>query len=356
MREIRKARRLTWLPAVLSLDRRVLYANDAAVREYGYSLDELTTMSVDVLVASATPMRTRDDSTRTPSHVIVAEHVHRRRDGSQFPATVALSFIRQDNGSPIGHVLSVRNLTEERRIAEQLRQSEKLAALGELVAGVAHELNNPLAGISAFAQLLLEEDALDDEQRESARLIKREADRAVGVIRDLLLFSRKAGPSSLPIDLNGLIQLTLRLRAYSLRSSGVEIETILDPELPDLAGDDQKLQQVILNLIVNAEYAMRRSSIKKLVVRTAREGDAVVTEISDTGTGMSEDTLQRVFEPFFTTKPPGEGTGLGLSVSYGIVEAHNGTITVDSTLGRGTTFRIVLPVPRIYSQPQGRLA
>ena len=341
---------------VLSLDRRVLYANDAAVREYGYSLDELTTMSVDVLVASATPMRTRDDTARTPSHVIVAEHVHRRRDGSQFPATVALSFIRQDNGSPIGHVLSVRNLTEERRIAEQLRQSEKLAALGELVAGVAHELNNPLAGISAFAQLLLEEDALDDDQRESARLIKREADRAVGVIRDLLLFSRKAGPSSLPIDLNGLIQLTLRLRAYSLRSSGVEVETILDPELPDLAGDDQKLQQVILNLIVNAEYAMRRASVKRLVVRTAREGDAVVTEISDTGTGMSEDTLQRVFEPFFTTKPPGEGTGLGLSVSYGIVEAHNGTITVDSTLGRGTTFRIVLPLPRAYSQPQGRLA
>jgi PAS domain S-box-containing protein len=341
---------------VLSLDRRVLYANDAAVREYGYSLDELTTMSVDVLVASATPTRTKDDTARTPSHVIVAEHVHRRRDGSQFPATVALSFIRQDNGSPIGHVLSVRNLTEERRIAEQLRQSEKLAALGELVAGVAHELNNPLAGISAFAQLLLEEDALDDDQRESARLIKREADRAVGVIRDLLLFSRKAGPSSLPIDLNGLIQLTLRLRAYSLRSSGVEVETRLDPELPDLAGDDQKLQQVILNLIVNAEYAMRRASVKRLVVRTAREGDAVVTEIADTGTGMSEDTLQRVFEPFFTTKPPGEGTGLGLSVSYGIVEAHNGTITVDSTLGRGTTFRIVLPLPRAYSQPQGRLA
>ena len=341
---------------VLALDRRVLYANDAAVREYGYSLDELTTMSVDVLVASAVPLRATDDFSRTPANVVVAEHVHRRRDGSQFPATVALSFIRQDSGAAIGQVLSVRNLTDERRIAEQLRQSEKLAALGELVAGVAHELNNPLAGISAFAQLLLEEEALSDDQRESARLIKREADRAVSVIRDLLLFSRKAGPTTGPIDLNALVQLTLRLRAYSLRSSGVQIETTLDPTLPELAGDDQKLQQVILNLIVNAEYAMRRATTKRLVIRTAHEGDVVVAEISDTGAGMSEDTLQRIFEPFFTTKPAGEGTGLGLSVSYGIIEAHKGTITVDSALGRGTTFRIVLPVPRAYAQPRGRLA
>ena len=340
---------------VLALDRRVLYANDAAVREYGYSLDELTTMSVDVFVASAVPIRASDDLSRTPANVVIAEHVHRRRDGSQFPATVALSFIRQDNGAPIGQVLSVRNLTDERRIAEQLRQSEKLAALGELVAGVAHELNNPLAGISAFAQLLLEEE-LDADQRESARLIKREADRAVGVIRDLLLFSRKTGPSVGPVDLNALVQFTLRLRAYSLRSSGVEVETNLDPSLPELSGDDQKLQQVILNLIVNAEYAMRRTPTKRLVIRTAWEGDTVVTEVSDTGTGMSEETLQRVFEPFFTTKPAGDGTGLGLSVSYGIVEAHGGIITVESAPGRGTSFRIVLPVPRAHSESRGRSA
>jgi PAS domain S-box-containing protein len=338
---------------VLSLDRRVLYANDAAVREYGYTHDELTTMTVDVLVASAVPLRATDDFSRTPANVVVAEHVHRRRDGSHFPASVALSFIRQDNGTPIGQVLNVRNLTDERRIAEQLRQSEKLAALGELVAGVAHELNNPLAGISAFAQLLLEEE-LNADQRESARLIKREADRAVGVIRDLLLFSRKAGPSTMPVDINGLVQLTLRLRAYSLRSSGVQVETYLDTMLPEVAGDDQKLQQVILNLIVNAEYAMRRTATKHLVIRTAHEGDSVITEVSDSGTGMSEDTLQRVFEPFFTTKPAGEGTGLGLSVSYGIIEAHGGTITVESLTGRGTTFRIVLPVANPRDEPRGR--
>jgi two-component system, NtrC family, sensor kinase len=141
-----------------------------------------------------------------------------------------------------------------------------------------------------------------------------------------------------------------------LRSSGVVVETHLDPALPELTGDDQKLQQVILNLIVNAEYAMRRATTKRLVIRTAHEGDVVVAEISDTGAGMSEETLQRIFEPFFTTKPAGEGTGLGLSVSYGIIEAHNGKLTVDSALGRGTTFRIVLPVLRAYAQSRGRFA
>jgi signal transduction histidine kinase len=203
--------------------------------------------------------------------------------------------------------------------------------------------------------LLLEEE-LNADQRESARLIKREADRAVGVIRDLLLFSRKAGPSTIPVDINGLVQLTLRLRAYSLRSSGVQVETYLDAELPEVSGDDQKLQQVILNLIVNAEYAMRRTATKRLIIRTAPEGDSVVTEVTDTGTGMAEDTLQRVFEPFFTTKPAGEGTGLGLSVSYGIVEAHGGTITVESVPGRGTTFRILLPVATAFGTARDQSA
>ena len=160
----------------------------------------------------------------------------------------------------------------------------------------------------------------------------------------------------MPVDINSLIQLTLRLRAYSLRSSGVQVETYLDTDLPEVSGDDQKLQQVILNLIVNAEYAMRRAPSRRLIIRTGREGDTVVTEVVDTGVGMADETLQRVFEPFFTTKPAGEGTGLGLSVSYGIVEAHGGTITVESAEGKGTTFRILLPIARTHGTTRDRSA
>jgi PAS domain S-box-containing protein len=329
---------------ILGLDRRVWYANAAAVREYGYTAEELGELTFDALVASAVPARRLGDgpAVAAASSVWLAEHVHRRRDASQFPASVMLSYIRDDAGAPVGQVMNVRNLTDERRLEEQLRQSEKLAALGELVAGVAHELNNPLAGISAFAQLLLEEPIID-EQRESVRLIKREADRAVGVIRDLLIFSRKAGPSIAPVDLNAIIELTLRLRNYSLRSAEIDVQVELAPDLPLVRGDDQRLQQVLLNLIVNAEYAMQRSKVKRLTIRSEASGAGVQVTVADSGSGMLEETRQRIFEPFFTTKPAGQGTGLGLSVSYGIVQAHGGSISVESQTGSGSVFRVFLP-------------
>jgi two-component system NtrC family sensor kinase len=238
-----------------------------------------------------------------------------------------------------------------------MHQTEKLAALGELVAGVAHELNNPLTGISTFAQLLLE-DELGDEQRDSVLTIKREADRAVSVIRDLLVFSRKTGPRMVPIDLNALVHQTLRLRAYSLQSTGVEVRTELEAQLPTILGDDQKLQQVLLNLVVNAEYAMQRSETRILTIRTRPGGRdvgrevQVVLEVVDTGIGMASEVMKHVFEPFFTTKPAGVGTGLGLSVSYGIIQAHGGTITVTSAPGAGATFTATLPMRSASQIPE----
>lgn len=237
---------------------------------------------------------------------------------------------------------SIRNLTDERRVADQLRQSERMAALGELVAGVAHEVNNPLTGISAFAQILAAE-PLTDDQIESVRLIKREADRAVAVIRNLLAFARKSGPRSVLVNLNELVDQTLRLRAYGLRTAGIGVEPSLDRALRPIRGDDRQLQQVLLNLVVNAEHAMVTVGRRVLSVRTWNEGERVMLEVGDTGIGMSPEIAARIFEPFYTTKPEGAGTGLGLSVSYGIVQAHGGTLTVRSAPGAGACFRITLP-------------
>jgi two-component system NtrC family sensor kinase len=335
---------------ILGADARVQYANAAAIREYGYEASEIAGMSVDdFVVASAELSRRQTIPEGQDRGLWTGEHVHRRKDGTEFPAAVTLSHIRDAADSIVGLVIGIRNLSEERQIAEHLRRAEKLAAVGELVAGVAHELNNPLTGISTFAQLLLEE-KLEGEQAESVQLIKREADRAIGVIRDLLLFARKTEPRDVPVDINTIVQHTIRLRSYASRSSGIEVHTHLDPSNPQVRGDDQKLQQVLLNLLVNAEYAMQDVHVRHLSIMTRKDRGKVHIVISDTGQGMSEDTKQRIFEPFFTTKPAGVGTGLGLSVSYGIVQGHNGTIAVDSTPNVGTTFTVTLPVSHQSAQ------
>jgi PAS domain S-box-containing protein len=328
---------------LLSFEREVRYANPAARRLFGYSEQEFAGLSLDLLVEThATAHRIGTTGPAEAASVWMAEQVHRRKDGSTFPASVHLGDIRNAAQEPLGQMIVIRDLSEELRTAEHLRQSEKLAALGELVAGVAHELNNPLAGISAFAQLLLE-DPLPEDQAESVRLIKREADRAVAVIRDLLYFSRKSSPTLGEVDLNEIVEHTLRLRSYGLRSSGIDVRMELEPGLPAISGDGQRLHQVVLNLVVNAEHAMQGTETRRLLVRTQRCAEGIALEVSDSGTGISDEARLHIFEPFFTTKPRGEGTGLGLSVSYGIVRAHGGEIIVDSDPRKGTTFRVTLP-------------
>ena len=329
---------------ICSTNASIVHANGAALREYGYALAEFVGMDARRLIVSAggrDPLMLASASMRDRGGWS-GEMLQHRRQGAEFPAWVTISAIRNDAGDQVGAVVIVRDLTEERRVAEQLRQSEKLIALGELVAGVAHEVNNPLAGISAFAQLL-QEDSLTPEQREAAQIIKREADRAVSVVRDLLTFARKTGPRIVAIDVNSLIEQTLRLRGYGLRTEGIDVELRLASDLPRVRGDDRQLQQVLLNLIVNAEHAMTAVARRVLTLRTALEGRRVVIEVSDTGTGMPADVQKRIFEPFFTTKTDGRGTGLGLSVSYGIIQTHRGTLTVQSAPGAGAAFRIALP-------------
>ena len=257
---------------------------------------------------------------------------------------VALAMSRLPEADPPSVLLVGRDMTSEREMRVRLMESDRLAAVGELVAGVAHEVNNPLSSISAFAQLLLRESSLTAAQRDSIEVIKSETLRASQVVKDLLAFARRSEPQREPLDLNGVVQRTLRLRGYQLTSNKISVETDLASELPSVVGDARQLQQVCLNLVTNAIQAMAMLGAGgTLFVSTRHQGPHVVLEMRDTGPGIPESAKVHIFEPFFTTKGEGEGTGLGLSVSYGIVTAHGGTIEVPHTSPAGTTFRVVLP-------------
>lgn len=255
---------------------------------------------------------------------------------------VALAASRLPEADPPSALLVGRDMTHEREMNARLMESDRLAAVGELVAGVAHEVNNPLSSISAFAQLLLRDDSLNAQQRESIEVIRAETIRASQVVKDLLAFARRSEPQRVPLDLNAVITRSLRMRHYQLEEAGVRVETELADDLPSVMGDARQLQQVCLNLLTNAIQAMRDGG-GELRVCSAREGDVVRLDISDNGPGMAAHVRQHVFEPFFTTKKEGEGTGLGLSISYGIVNAHGGTIELVQTGPQGTTFRVSLP-------------
>jgi two-component system NtrC family sensor kinase len=222
-------------------------------------------------------------------------------------------------------------------------ESDRLAAVGELVAGVAHEVNNPLSSISAFAQLLLRDGSLTQQQRESIEVIRAETMRASQVVKDLLAFARRSEPQRAPLDLNGVVSRTLRMRQYQFSEASVRVEPDLAADLPSVMGDARQLQQVCLNLLTNAVQAMTPGGGGVLRVRSYAAGGDVRFEVTDTGPGISAAARAHIFEPFFTTKKEGEGTGLGLSVSYGIVTAHGGAIEVADTGASGTTFRVSLP-------------
>ncbi len=225
--------------------------------------------------------------------------------------------------------------------SSQLRQNEKLASIGRLAAGVAHEINNPLTGVLTFSHLLRKR-AKEEQDRLDLDLIIRETTRVREIVRGLLDFARGSPPTKELLDLNAVIRRTLRLVSSQAEFKGVSIREELSEDVPPVLGDGNQLQQVVLNICMNGCEAMPNGGM--LRVSTVQKGREVVIAISDTGNGIPEQQIERIFDPFYTTKPVGKGTGLGLSVSYGIVQQHQGHIKVDSKVGRGSTFRIVLPL------------
>lgn len=250
-----------------------------------------------------------------------------------------------EGGRVVGILGVARDVTEEKLLMEQLIQQEKLAAIGQLVSGVAHELNNPLAGVLAFSQLLLASPALTGEQRAATETIHQEGKRAAKIVTNLLTFARQHPPERTLTDLNQVVQDTLELRRYAMQLEHVEISTDLDDALPTTWADPFQLQQVMLNLIGNAEHAVvAQEGPRRIHVATRRVGEALRVSITDSGVGIAPEHMDRIFNPFFTTKPVGQGTGLGLSISDGIVREHGGRMRVESEPGRGTTFHVEIPL------------
>src|SRR6266516_4198972 len=243
-------------------------------------------------------------------------------------------------------VVMVEDVTEQQALETQLVQSEKLAAVGQLVSGVAHELNNPLTSIAGLSEFLLEQKELGKKDRGHLQVIQEQAERAGRIVRNLLTFARKGSAERVPVDLNDVIRRTLSLTAYDLKLKDISVERELSGALPEVFGDRHGLQQVVLNLVTNAAQAVAenpRERPREITVSTWFDGQ-VHLRVADTGPGIPDEVVQSVFTPFVTTKEPGKGTGLGLSITYSIVESHGGQIVLEPRGPRGgAAFRVDLP-------------
>jgi len=249
-----------------------------------------------------------------------------------------------EKGEVIGSVHVTRDITSRKQMEQQLMLTDRLASVGELASGVAHELNNPLTSVIGFSQLLMEKEIPED-IREDLSLVSSEAQRAAVIVKNLLTFARKHAPVKQPGQVTNIIEDVLRLRAYEQKVNNIEVNRRFASDLPEIMVDYFQMQQVFLNIIVNAEYFMIEAHKRgTLTVTAERVGNAVRVSFADDGPGIPDENLGRLFTPFFTTKDVGKGTGLGLSICHGIVAGHGGKIYATSKLGNGATFTVELPV------------
>lgn len=259
--------------------------------------------------------------------------------------------ILADSAQPSGWVERYRESLSGRDLPARLLQTDKLAALGQMVAGIAHELNNPLTTVMGYSHLLLDRQ-LDGRTLADVGRICQEAERAARVVRSLLTFAREAKLDRSPVQLNEIVERTLRLCAYDLRRANITVETDLASQLPPTLANPIQLQQVVFNLLVNSQQAIAETGRPgRIVLRTRHGAGRVFLHVEDDGPGIPSDLQPRIFEPFFTTKPVGVGTGLGLSIISGILRQHGGEIRVSSVPGAGAAFAVSLPPVQALPKP-----
>ena len=331
---------------VLDLEDRVIRWNAGMERLYGVSPERAIGETLESLFDRTFADRMRDAKHDAPTGAVfyrvplLSRHEDRR---ARLLVNVATAPLVTQDGSTSGLMVIVEDITKRVQLEEQLLISEKMASIGLLAAGVAHEVNTPLTGISSFTQMLLDGASPDDPKTKLLEKIERQTFRAAKIVNGLLNLARPGrSDASGPVDLNSVVNDVLALLDHQLEASNVTVRRELSSSPVMVQGVEFKLQQVFLNLFLNARDAMLTGGW--LRIQTRRVNNEAVVEVADTGAGIPPNVLSRIYDPFFTTKVPGQGTGLGLSVTYGVLQEHNGAIECDSTPGQGTRFTLRFPM------------
>jgi PAS domain S-box-containing protein len=329
----------------LDLDQRFTYVN-SKVESWGYRKEDLIGRPYLSLMSK----RHRGKRLRTTLDIGTKQAYEveiLNKTGEPRNALVSVSPLRDNSGQIVGVLGIARDITEKKRLEQQVLNAEKLASIGKLAAGVAHEINNPLGGILNCLYNLRKKSVSLERATEYLASMEEGLRRVQKIVRQLLDFSQQHDPELAPTEVNAIIERVLTLTSYAFEGTRVRLHRELGHELPPLLADRHMLEQVLMNLILNAVQAIRGEGV--VTVRTGHDGPWCTIEVEDTGSGIPPDVLPKIFDPFFTTKGQGEGTGLGLSVSLGIVERHGGEIAVKSQVGRGTTFIVRLPAISVRS-------
>lgn len=326
------------------LDYHIIKANQAFFNKFHFDKKELLTKKCYQLLqkrdAPCEVCAVRD----TYNSKITTFREERGSDGNEKIIQKFAFPVKNNDGVLTGVVEHIKDITEQRLLEQQLIQAEKLTSLGEMLSGVAHELNNPLTGIIGFSELMLDKEP-PQKIKKDIQKINSEALRCKKIVQNLLTFARRHKPERELININDIIQMTLELREYDLRVNNISVVTNLDMAMPMTMADSYQIQQVFLNIVNNAQQAMLDDKGKgTLTISTSHKNSVITIKFTDTGPGIAAENINRIFDPFFTTKGVGKGTGLGLSISYGLIKEHGGNIYVMSRNKKGTTFTIELPV------------
>lgn len=331
---------------VVNLRGRITNWNGALEQIYGLKREEVIDRRITEVFQSEMLRALRDLMERGEWRRGEPANIYKFRassaDGRDLTLNISLAALQSKTAEIEGSLIAIEDVTERVGLEEQLQQSDKLSSIGLLAAGVAHEVNTPLAGISSYSQMLMQQIPDTDPRHKLLEKIHRQTSRASSIVNNLLNFSRGAEARYAPVDLNRVIDDTIQLLDAQLRNTEIEVVRRYTDGLPLAFGDGSKLQQVLMNLILNARDAMPQGGA--LEISTEADGDFVVIAVRDSGLGIAPEHLAKIYDPFFTTKQIGKGTGLGLAVSYGIIRDHGGHIDVESKPGEGTRFQITLPL------------